>query len=427
MWPAPRGIAPPLTASAGSEMRPRCGAGHSEVQHRELPPGPARSRPQCLDGGLVGPSSFARTRPPTPAMHCHDVPGNGRRPVANDGSHSPPECSGRLPPSAQRGVSRRGGPGRCCRSASGSAPTAAGTRSAATRRSVCSAAVLALLVRTESALVAVARLEAGKPAVEDTVAVAAPRASGLRAGAPGARLLPVLPRLRGDGVTLLALAAAIVDALADGSPGTRALMIALVPIAAITAVGHLVAILASEPPAMTFGCVVLTMGRRPRGPAARARLAARPARGRARRRGRRQRAGSRPGCRRACAASARAENWASRRGATSACRTRAASCCSSSTTTPRSPRPTRSPAVARRFEADPKLGAAAAAGRPARRRRVGARLGAAAARRRPGALERHHRGVGGRGRDAACGLRARRAAGRRTSASCTRASTSAGA
>ena len=41
------------------------------------------------------------------------------------------------------------------------------------------AAVLALLVRTESALVAVARLEAGKPAAEDTAAVAAPRASGL--------------------------------------------------------------------------------------------------------------------------------------------------------------------------------------------------------------------------------------------------------
>ncbi|MQA14899.1 MAG: ATP-dependent DNA helicase, partial [Pseudonocardiaceae bacterium] len=42
------------------------------------------------------------------------------------------------------------------------------------------AAVLALLVRTESALVHVARAEAGKPVVQDTVAVAAPRASALR-------------------------------------------------------------------------------------------------------------------------------------------------------------------------------------------------------------------------------------------------------
>ena len=44
---------------------------------------------------------------------------------------------------------------------------------------------------------------------------------------------------------------------------------------------------------------------------------------------------------------------------------------------------------------------AAAARRPARRRRLGARLGAAAAGRGPLALERHHRGVGGRGGDAA--------------------------
>jgi phosphatidylglycerophosphate synthase len=108
------------------------------------------------------------------------------------------------------------------------------------------AAVLALLVRTESALVAVARLEAGKPAFEDTVAVAAPRASGL---ARVRRVLGFFPFFRAFvaiEASLLALAAAVVDALADGSPGTRTLVVVLAPIAAVTAAGHLVAILASS-------------------------------------------------------------------------------------------------------------------------------------------------------------------------------------
>ena len=108
------------------------------------------------------------------------------------------------------------------------------------------AAVLALLVRTESALVAVARLEAGKPAADDTVAVAAPRASGLARLRRALGFFPFFRAFVAIEASLLALAAAIVDALADGSPGTRALVVALVPIAAITAAGHLVAILASS-------------------------------------------------------------------------------------------------------------------------------------------------------------------------------------
>jgi phosphatidylglycerophosphate synthase len=108
------------------------------------------------------------------------------------------------------------------------------------------AAVLALLVRTESALVAVARLEAGKPAFEDTVAVAAPRASGLARVRRALGFFPFFRAFVAIEASLLALAAAVVDALADGSPGTRTLVVALVPIAAVTAAGHLVAILASS-------------------------------------------------------------------------------------------------------------------------------------------------------------------------------------
>jgi phosphatidylglycerophosphate synthase len=108
------------------------------------------------------------------------------------------------------------------------------------------AAVLALLVRTESALVAVARSEAGKPAADDTAAVAAPRASGLARLRRGLGFFPFFRAFVAIEASLLALAAAVVDTLADGSPGTRTLVVALVPVAAITAAGHLVAILASS-------------------------------------------------------------------------------------------------------------------------------------------------------------------------------------
>ncbi len=108
------------------------------------------------------------------------------------------------------------------------------------------AAVLALLVRTESALVAVARLEAGKPPADDTAAVAAPRASGLARLRRAAGLFPFFRAFVAIEASLLALAAAVIDAFSDGNPATRALVVALVPVAAITAVGHLVAILASS-------------------------------------------------------------------------------------------------------------------------------------------------------------------------------------
>ena len=108
------------------------------------------------------------------------------------------------------------------------------------------ASVLALLVRTESALVAVARSEAGKPAAEDTVAVAAPRASALARARRALGFFPFFRAFVAIEATLLALAAAIGDAFVDGIPFTRGLVIALVPIAAITAAGHLLAILNSS-------------------------------------------------------------------------------------------------------------------------------------------------------------------------------------
>jgi phosphatidylglycerophosphate synthase len=107
-------------------------------------------------------------------------------------------------------------------------------------------AVLVLLVKSETTLIYVARAEAGKPVVEDVAQVAAPRHPGLRRVR---RLLGFVPFFRAFvamEATLLVLAAAVVDEIAGDLSGSRALLTALVPVAAVTAVGHLAAILASN-------------------------------------------------------------------------------------------------------------------------------------------------------------------------------------
>jgi phosphatidylglycerophosphate synthase len=107
-------------------------------------------------------------------------------------------------------------------------------------------AVLVLMIRAESALVHVARAASGKPLVEDTEAVAAPRGGLLRRIRRAFRYLPFFRAFVAVEFTLLAFAAAVVDAIAGDLTGTRVLLIALLPVAAVTAVGHLVAILASS-------------------------------------------------------------------------------------------------------------------------------------------------------------------------------------
>jgi phosphatidylglycerophosphate synthase len=107
-------------------------------------------------------------------------------------------------------------------------------------------AVLVLLVKSETALVHVARAEAGLPLVRDTPAVAAPRGSLLRRLRRAAGRAPFFRAFVAIEFTLLALAAAIADAIAGGLSVTRGLVWALVPVAALTAAGHLLAILASD-------------------------------------------------------------------------------------------------------------------------------------------------------------------------------------
>jgi phosphatidylglycerophosphate synthase len=106
-------------------------------------------------------------------------------------------------------------------------------------------AVLVLLLRVMTATVHVARAEAGLPVVEDTVDVAAPRAPGLARLRRAAGFAPFFRAFVAIEFSLLALLAAIYDAASDSLDGTRALVIVLVPVAAVIFVGRLAAILTS--------------------------------------------------------------------------------------------------------------------------------------------------------------------------------------
>jgi phosphatidylglycerophosphate synthase len=107
-------------------------------------------------------------------------------------------------------------------------------------------AVLVLIVRIEYTLVYVARAESGLPVVEDSAAVASPRGARM---ARLRRMLSFAPFFRAFVAvefSFLALLAAIGDELTDGLGATRLLVAVLVPVAALTAVGRLAAILSSQ-------------------------------------------------------------------------------------------------------------------------------------------------------------------------------------
>jgi phosphatidylglycerophosphate synthase len=107
-------------------------------------------------------------------------------------------------------------------------------------------AVLQLLTKGETALVGVARTEAGLPKVQDRREVAAPRPSLLRALRRAAGWAPFYRAFVAVEFTLLALAAAVGDELTDGLDVSRGLLWALVGAGALTAAGHLFAILTSD-------------------------------------------------------------------------------------------------------------------------------------------------------------------------------------
>ena len=96
--------------------------------------------------------------------------------------------------------------------------------------------VLILFLKSETHLVQYALGRSDRPAPTpepETPAAATPR------------LLPSVRPFQAVEASLLALAAAVVDSLADGLDGTRILVVALAAAAAVAVVGHLAAILAS--------------------------------------------------------------------------------------------------------------------------------------------------------------------------------------
>jgi len=107
-------------------------------------------------------------------------------------------------------------------------------------------AMLVLLTRVESALVYVARAEAGLPVVQDTKAVAAPRQAGLARLRRWLSFAPFFRAFVAIEFSFLALAAAIGDEIVGGLGATRVLVVVLVPVAALIAVGRLAAILSSQ-------------------------------------------------------------------------------------------------------------------------------------------------------------------------------------
>jgi len=108
------------------------------------------------------------------------------------------------------------------------------------------AAILQLLVKGETALVHVARSEAGLPKVADRAEVAAPRRSLARTLRRAAGRAPFYRAFVAVEFTVLALLAAIADALADTLDVSRGLLAGLLAAGALTAAGHLVAILTSD-------------------------------------------------------------------------------------------------------------------------------------------------------------------------------------
>jgi phosphatidylglycerophosphate synthase len=107
-------------------------------------------------------------------------------------------------------------------------------------------AVLQMLVKAETALVFVARAEAGLEKVADRREVAAPRGGALARLRRFAGVMPFYRAFVAMEFTLLALGAAIVDLAVDGLDGSRFLVLALIVLGAVTAIGHLLAILSSQ-------------------------------------------------------------------------------------------------------------------------------------------------------------------------------------
>jgi phosphatidylglycerophosphate synthase len=106
-------------------------------------------------------------------------------------------------------------------------------------------AVLILLLKSETHLVHVALARTGRMLPTEATDAPAAAATGRGRLHQGARLLPFLRPFQAVEATLLALAAAVGDAIEGGLLGSRVLLLVLVAAGLVAVCGHLVAVLAS--------------------------------------------------------------------------------------------------------------------------------------------------------------------------------------
>lgn len=107
-------------------------------------------------------------------------------------------------------------------------------------------AILVLLNKAFTDLVHVARAKTGRPPLEDVAATTRSRVSGLAAIRRAFGYLPVFRAFVAIEASLLALLAGIVDVAHGDLLGTRVLVAVMVPLAVITAGGHLLGVLTSS-------------------------------------------------------------------------------------------------------------------------------------------------------------------------------------
>lgn len=107
-------------------------------------------------------------------------------------------------------------------------------------------AVVLLLNKSLNDFVHVARAYAGLPRVSESAAIAAPRPGMIATARRIARFVPFHKLFHSIEMTLLALVAAVIDALIGNLSATRVLVVALFVFAILATIGHAVAILSSN-------------------------------------------------------------------------------------------------------------------------------------------------------------------------------------
>jgi phosphatidylglycerophosphate synthase len=107
-------------------------------------------------------------------------------------------------------------------------------------------AVLVLMNKAFTDLVHVARAKTGRPMLEDVAATTRSRVSGLAAVRRALGYLPVFRAFVAVEASLLALAAGVVDVVGGDLLGTQVLVVVMVPLAVVTAGGHLLGVLTSS-------------------------------------------------------------------------------------------------------------------------------------------------------------------------------------